>query len=67
MLYEYAARHDMTNSEINMFLRSQNRDFYQIQIILDRCTDIEFAKGVMDEKEFLSSVEYIRRLIAEPS
>ena len=64
--YEYGARHEMTNGDMIMFLRSQNRDFYQIQTILDRCTDVEFAKGVMDEREFFSSVEYIHSLIAEP-
>ena len=66
MSYEYGARHEMTNREMIMFLCAQNRDFYQIQTILDRCTDVEFAKGAMDEREFFSCIEYIRSLITEP-
>lgn len=64
--WEYGARHEMTNEEMIAFLRIRNRDYHQVQSILDRCSDIEFAKGATDEGEFFSMLEYIRRLISNP-
>lgn len=56
----------MTNEEMIAFLRLRNRDFRQVESVLDRCSDIEFAKGAIDEGEFFSLLEYIRGLISEP-
>lgn len=64
--WEYGARHEMTNEEMIAFLRLRNRDFRQVESVLDRCSDIEFAKGAIDEGEFFSLLEYIRGLISEP-
>jgi len=62
--YEYGARREMTNSELITLLRAGNREFREIQSVLDRCTDVLFAKGTMDAQEFAVAVAFIRRLIA---
>lgn len=60
---ENGARYERTNTELIAFLRSLNRDSQKIHEILDRCSDVEFAKGMAGEEEFPSMVAYIRSLV----
>jgi hypothetical protein len=59
---------EMTNFEILAFLRdSSASDFQQIEAILSRCSDVEFARGEPDDVEFSLFLIAIRRKVVDTS
>jgi hypothetical protein len=60
---ENGVRHEMTNTELLAFLRSIPADSRTVRDILDRCTDVEFARGTLGPDEFPGMVTAIRNLI----
>jgi len=46
-----------------MLLDSAGRDVQQVREILERCADVEFAKGSLTGEEFPAMAAYIRELI----
>jgi len=60
---ENGVRHEMTNTELLAFLRSIPADSRTVRDILDRCTDVEFARGTLGPDEFPGMVIAIRNLI----
>ena len=60
---ENGVRHEMTNTELVAFLRSIPADSRTVQGILDRCTDVEFARGSLGTDEFSKMAASIRTLI----
>lgn len=53
----------MTNTELVVLLGSTGRDVQQVRDILERCADVEFAKGSLAGEEFPAMAAYIRELI----
>lgn len=60
---EHGARGEMTNTELVVLLGSTGRDVQQVRDILERCADVEFAKGSLAGEEFPAMAAYIRELI----
>jgi len=60
---ENGVRHEMTNTELLAFLRSIPADSRTVRDLLDRCADVEFARGTLGPEEFPEIVASIRSMI----
>lgn len=60
---ENGAYREMTNMELLAFLRSINADTGTVRELLDRCSDVEFARGTLGADEFPRMAAAIRSLI----
>jgi len=60
---ENGVRHEMTNTELLAFLHSIPADSSAVRDLLDRCTDVEFARGTLGLDEFPQMVASIRNMI----
>jgi len=60
---ENGVRHEMTNTELLTLLRSTPADNRTVRDLLDRCTDVEFARGTLGPDEFPKMAASIRSMI----
>jgi len=63
LAYENGVRRELTNTELIALLRSRGMDAGAAGEELSRCSDVEFARGSMDESEFSALAAGIRHRI----
>lgn len=60
---ENGVRRELTNAELVALLRTKGRDTRAVEDVLSQCADVEFARGVVDEREFSRIIADIRDVI----
>lgn len=63
--YRHGDRSEMTNEEIISALQRSGISVLVDKPVLDRCSEVEFGKGIPDRAEFERFVEFARKRIGE--
>jgi hypothetical protein len=66
LAHEYGHGGELTGSEILEVVRARVVPDREIETILDRCCDVEFAKGQPGAAEFAAMIAHLRAMIGDP-